>query len=534
MPVAPVTAGRCRSTLALLLAGSMLAWSPAWAQGGGKPSDATGGSQTAPQPAAPSGTASTPQQVERGVRPGEQGPGAVPGTSGTVAVPLNPDTGPHKMNRVVMPDFADLVMQVRPAVVSITVKLRPGTGDEDSGSHEGSSEDQHHSHPTRARGSGFIIDADGTIVTNNHVVKDADSVSVQLDDGNEYPARIIGRDERTDLAVVKVDAGKPVPFLQLGDSSAVRPGEWVLAMGNPFGLGGTVTAGIVSAVGRDIGSGPYDEYLQIDAAINRGNSGGPTFSQDGKVIGVNTAIYSPSGGSVGIGFAIPSNLVSIVVTQLQKTGHVTRGYLGVHAQAIDSNMSKALGVGVNSGALLDTVEPSSPAGHAGLHPGDVVMQVNGKPVSNPRDLAVEVSAIKPGEVVHLQVTRSGASQTFDVTLTEMPGERTAERAPSHPHAGARLGVQVGPLTTELRSRLNVPADVNGAVITDVEHDSRAENAGLKLGDVIVGVGPKAVGSPQEAIAAIRESMKEHAVALRIWRDGKAAYVAVPMDDDHQG
>jgi serine protease Do len=525
--VAPVPASRRAAIALILLAAAFLAGAPCRAQAG------TDQTQTpAPQ---------TPAPLERGIRPGEAAPGAVPGTSGTVAMPVNPDTGPHKINRVIMPDFADLVAQVRPAVVSITVKLRPGAGDEDQagGQDEGNDDQggpsqgppQRRGRPTQARGSGFIIDADGTIVTNNHVVKDADSVTAQLDDGTELPARILGRDEATDLAVVKVDAGKQLPFLQLGDSSAVRVGEWVLAMGNPFGLGGTVTAGIVSAIGRNIGSGDYDEYIQIDAPINRGNSGGPTFAQDGKVIGVNTAILSPSGGSIGIGFAIPSNLVRVVVTQLQQTGHVVRGYLGVGAKPIDSAQAKGLGVAVNSGALIDTIWPASPAERAGLQKGDIITQVNGTPVANPRDLAVAVSSVKPGETAHFQVLRSGQTRSFDVTLAELPGGRAAERGGGPPHPGPRLGLQLGPLSPQARMQLNVPPGTGGAVIVHVEPGSPADKSGLRDGDVIIGVGSRPVIGPRDAIAAIREAMKEHAVALHVWRDGRATYVAVPLNDD---
>ena len=232
-----------------------------------------------------------------------------------------------------VPDFTDLVARVTPAVVAITSEFGPQmAADEDGGMSPFGMLRPNHPHAVEGRGSGFIVDADGTVVTNNHVVKDAKSVTVTLADGTQLPARIVGRDERSDLAVLHVDAGHKLPFIELGDSAQVRPGEWVVAMGNPFGLGGTVTAGIVSALGRDIGSGPYDNFIQIDAPINQGNSGGPLFTQDGHVVGVNSAILSPSGGSIGIGFAIPSNMVKTVVADLEKDGRVTRGYLGVEAQ----------------------------------------------------------------------------------------------------------------------------------------------------------------------------------------------------------
>ena len=304
-----------------------------------------------------------------------------------------------------LPDFVDLVKQVKPAVVSITVKMTQD-GDEGAG-FPGHGEGQgvnpfggmpfpmpfqfgQQQQPHRlieARGSGFIIDPDGTIVTNNHVVKNAKSVSVTLDDGSVLPAKIIGRDTRSDLAVIRINAGHKVPFINLGDSDEAQPGSWVVAVGNPFGLGGTVTAGIVSARGRDIGEGPYDSFIQIDAPINMGNSGGPLFTQDGKVVGVNTAIFSPSGGSVGIGFAIPSNTVKSVVAQLEKSGRVTRGFIGVEAQAVNTAMASALHLppasGDDRGALVASVEPDSPAQTAGLQPGDVITGVNSPPYRQP-------------------------------------------------------------------------------------------------------------------------------------------------------
>ena len=274
-------------------------------------------------------------------------------TGATAGAPVNPPGS--GMTGHTLPDFTDLVTQVKPAVVSITTKLQAAPASDESDSEQQmpmpfrqfpfggmGPQARPQRHAIEARGSGFIIDADGTIVTNNHVVKDAKTVSVTLDDGTQLPAKVIGRDSRTDIAVLKIDAHKQLPFIQLGNSANVKPGQWVVAMGNPFGLGGTVTAGIVSASGRDIGSGPYDQFIQIDAPINQGNSGGPLFTQDGKVIGMNSAILSPSGGSIGIGFAIPSDMIKSVVAQLETSGHVTRGYIGVEAQQVSVTMAKAL------------------------------------------------------------------------------------------------------------------------------------------------------------------------------------------------
>jgi serine protease Do len=465
-------------------------------------------------------------------------------TEATPGAPVNP-SGNELTNRT-LPDFTGLVIQVKPAVVSITTKLQAGPA-----AFEGDDSDQMqspfqqfpfggmgpqtrpHRHAVEARGSGFIINADGTIITNNHVVKDAQTVSVTLDDGTQLPAKVIGRDSRTDIAVLKVDAKKPLPYIQLGNSANVKPGEWVVAMGNPFGLGGSVTAGIVSASGRDIGAGPYDQFIQVDAPINQGNSGGPLFTQDGKVIGMNTAILSPSGGSIGIGFAIPSDMIRTVVSQLESSGHVTRGYIGVEAQQVSATMAKALHMSDNSGALIAGVQSDAPAARAGLEPGDVITAVNGQAVKNPRDLAVNIAAVKPGDEAKLQVLHDGDSKPLDVKVGNMPNEQTAstERAQDHQQ---RIGLALAPLSPDMRSQLDVPDGTKGVVVRNVEPGSPAEQAGLRAGDVIVGVGGKKVTSPSEAVSAIRDSAKDHAVALRIIRNGQPAFVGVNLDQASEG
>jgi serine protease Do len=444
---------------------------------------------------------------------------------------VNPSPTQHAL-----PDFSDLVAQVKPAVVSITSKLSVSDSDQ-----EGQIPEQFRRmfpgfpfpgeggpHAVEARGSGFIIDPGGTIVTNNHVVKGADHVTVTLDDGTQLPAKIIGRDTRTDIAVLKVNAKQPLPYLQLGNSGDVKPGQWVIAVGNPFGLGGTVTAGIVSALSRDIGEGPYDQFIQIDAPINRGNSGGPLFTQEGKVIGINTAILSPSGGSIGIGFAIPSNAVKTVVAELEKTGHVTRGYIGVEAQQISPAMSHALHLPQDKGALIAGVRPDSPASRAGLQPGDVIEAVNGQKISDPRDLAVHVADVKPGDDAKLDVLHNGQNETLTVTVGQMPEQQTAnnEEGATEGHQ-AKLGLALAPLSPDMRDQLNLPDGTKGAVVQQVQPGSPAEEAGIQAGDVIVGVGDHAVHSPSEAVKAIRSATgKDHAVALRIIRDGQPLFVAV--------
>jgi serine protease Do len=445
-----------------------------------------------------------------------------------------------------LPNFTHLVEQVKPAVVSITTRLN-SPEDVDNGQ-QGPMQlpfpfnqmipqmPQQQMHAVEARGSGFIVKADGTIVTNNHVVKNAKSVTVTLDDGSTFPAKVIGTDTRTDIAVLKIDAGHPLPYIQLGNSADVKPGEWVVAMGNPFGLGGTVTAGIVSAVSRDIGDGPYDQFIQIDAPINPGNSGGPLFTQDGKVIGMNTAILSPSGGSIGIGFAIPSDMIRGVTAQLEASGHVTRGYIGVEAQEVQGATAKALGLPDNSGALLAGVMPNGPASHAGLQPGDVIESVNGNKVTDPRGLAVDVAAIKPGEEAHLTVLHNGQDKDVALKVAQLPNDQTASNEQGGGEHHEQLGLALAPLSPDLRGQLDIPDGTSGAVVRGVQPGSPAQQAGLQPGDVIVGVGTHAVASPSEAAHEIHLAMnsKDHAVALRVLRNGEAMFVGIQMAPDQAG
>jgi serine protease Do len=438
-----------------------------------------------------------------------------------------------------LPDFTHLVAQAEPAVVSITNKLSNRGSENGQAQGEGPQlpfpfnqmvPREPEAQAAEARGSGFIIDANGTIVTNNHVVNHARSLTVTLNDGTTLPAKVIGRDPRTDIAVLKVDAGHALPFIQLGNSADVKPGEWVVAVGNPFGLGGTVTAGIVSAVSRDIGSGPYDQFIQIDAPINPGNSGGPLFTQDGRVVGMNSAIISPSGGSVGIGFAIPSNTIHAIADQLAASGHVTRGYIGVEAQQLQGATARALHVADNSGALVAGVVGDGPAGQAGIAPGDVIEAVNGQKIAGPRDLAVDVAGIRPGDEARLAVLHDGQNKDISLRVAQLPGNETASNGADTGAHQAALGLALAPLTPDLRSQLDVPEGTDGALVREVQPGSPADHAGLQAGDVIVGVGAHAVASPSQAAQAIRLAMQspDHAVALRVIRDGQPAYVGVQL------
>ncbi|MBR0666700.1 Do family serine endopeptidase [Roseomonas hellenica] len=447
-----------------------------------------------------------------------------------------------------LPGFADLVARVQPAVVTITATERVQADRVASPFPEGSQQDRMFRRyfgeqggeraPARqmqALGSGFIIDAEGHIVTNNHVVDGATQVKVTLDDGRELQARVIGRDQRTDLALLKVEAGAPLPFLNLGNSDQARPGDWVVAVGNPFGLGGTVTAGIVSARGRDIHSGPYDDFLQIDAPINRGNSGGPLFGLDGSVIGVNTAIFSPSGGSIGIGFAIPSNLVRNVVAQLQQNGRVERGFLGASTQPVDAAMARALRLARPEGALVAQVEPDSPASRAGLRPGDVVTAIGETPVRSPRDLARAVGDLRTGTETTLTTRRDGQETRLQVRLAALQERQTAqaEEGGGKGQDRGRLGFVLGTVQEALQADVPLPRGTQGAVVADVRPNSPAAEAGLRPADIITAVGGQEVRSPEQAATAIRQALQTNggAVALRLLRNGEQAFVAVQAPAD---
>ncbi|MDQ2105421.1 DegQ family serine endoprotease [Azospirillum isscasi] len=382
-------------------------------------------------------------------------------------------------------------------------------------------------------GSGFIIDTAGHVVTNNHVIDGADEIKVTLQDGTELPATLVGRDAKTDIALLKVKSDTPLPALEWGDSDAARVGDWIMAVGNPFGLGGTVTSGIISARGRDIHSGPYDDYLQLDAAINRGNSGGPTFTMDGRVIGINTAIYSPNGGSVGIGFAIPSNIAKQVVAQLKESGQVARGWLGVKIQEISPEIAESVGLSQPKGALVAEVTPDSPAAKAGVRQGDVILAYGGKPVNTLRDLTRRVADTKAGDSVDMTVVRKGKETTLTAHIAPLPGEqRVAAAEEGGPAADSAVetvkGLKLAPLDGAARSRLGLGEGVKGVVVTSVS--PQAGDLAVRPGDVIVKVGDHAVTSPAEVTRSLHEAEKDgrKAVLLLVNRGGNESFVPLKL------
>jgi serine protease Do len=381
-------------------------------------------------------------------------------------------------------------------------------------------------------GSGFIIDPQGYIVTNNHVVSKADKITVILHDNSRHEAKVVGRDEKTDLALIKIDTKEKLPFVTWGDSDQAKVGDWVVAVGNPFGLGGTVTAGIISAVGRNINEGPYDAYLQIDAPINRGNSGGPTFDRGAEVIGVNTAIYSPSGGSVGIGFAVPSNVAKNVVQQLKDTGHVTRGWLGVAIQGITPAIAKSLGLNSDqpSGALVASVTPNSPAAKAGVKQGDVITAAGGHPVKEVGDLPRIVAAAAPGQPLDLTILRGGKETKLAATLGELSEspKQTAAVTPDEDRTGA-LGLQFAAMTPELQRQYRIPKDVDGVVVTKVADQSPAASAGIQPGDVLVSVDQTPVDTPPKAAEQLKEASAKGNVLLLVNRKGSSQFVGLSVN-----
>lgn len=439
--------------------------------------------------------------------------------------------------------FGDLVERVMPAVVSVQVKFANASAEGQDGEGQmpqgfedfmkqfpqfrnmpgmpgGRGDGEESRRGGMGVGSGFIISADGYAVTNNHVVKDADEVSVTMNDGTEYKAEVIGTDPKTDLALIKINSeGKKFDYVSFTEDDP-RVGDWVMAVGNPFGLGGTVTTGIVSALGRDIGSGPYDNFMQIDAAINRGNSGGPAFNLEGEVVGINTAIFSPSGGSVGIGFAIPASTAEDIIDSLKENGKVTRGWLGVQIQPVTEDIAESLGLKDAKGAIVADVTEDSPALAAGVKQGDTILKIDGKDVSDSRDLSRKVAGIKPGDAVPLTVVRDGKTIDLEVKIGTMPEDpkmasKDGKDADSKSVSLANLGLKVAPAQ-----------DGPGVTVTEVAPGSAAAERGIKPGDTILEVAGAEVHAPSDVRDALKSNDKKRVLMLVKTQDGQR-FIALP-------
>jgi serine protease Do len=393
-------------------------------------------------------------------------------------------------------------------------------------------------HKTTSLGSGFIIDTSGIVVTNNHVIDGADEINVIMNDGNKFKAELVGVDKKTDLAVLKFTPNKPLIAVKFGDSDKLRLGEWVIAIGNPFSLGGTVTAGIVSARNRDISQGPYDNYIQTDAAINRGNSGGPLFNLDGDVIGVNTLIISPTGGSIGIGFAVPSKTVSGVVAQLRQFGELRRGWLGVRIQQVTDEIAESLSIKPARGALIAGVDDKGPAKPAGIEPGDVVVTFDGKEIKEPKDLSRVVADTPVGKAVDVVVIRKGAEQTMKVTLGRLedgdkavPVSNKTQEPVEKPVTQKALGLDLATLSKDLRSRYKIKDSVKGVIITNVDNASDAAEKRLSAGEVIVEVAQEAVNSAADVkkrVDQLKKDGKKSVLLLVANGDGELRFVALSV------
>jgi len=447
--------------------------------------------------------------------------------------------------------FADLAESLSPAVVNITTTQtiaqpnRPALPQIPKGSpfedffkdflDQGPNGQNQKQRRATALGSGFIVSADGYIVTNNHVIDKADEIVIELFSGMELDAKLIGRDTKTDIALLKVEADEPLPFVAFGDSDISRVGDWVLAIGNPLGQGFSVSAGIISANNRSLRSGPYDDFIQTDAAINRGNSGGPLFNMDGDVIGVNTAIISPTGGSIGLGFAMASNVVSGVVGQLKEFGETRRGWLGVSIQDLDMEMAEALGLEKAAGALVSDV-PEGPAKEAGILAGDVILNFDGKEVDDTRGLIKQVGNSEVGKSVRVVVQRDGKTQTIKVVLSRREDAEKSLVVPavSKPESAKEeetLGMKLTSLTDEVRKQLRLPKDAKGVAVVTVDEDSDAFEKGLRTGDLIAEVGQMPVEKPTDVSKAVQAAKDagRKSVLFLVRRDGNPRFVALSLD-----
>ena len=443
--------------------------------------------------------------------------------------------------------FADLVERVSPAVVSVTAEEmqsddQAGIPDNIPDPFRELFKQFNQGRPTPqprkalSMGSGFIIDKSGLIVTNNHVIDGSKKIKVKLSDGRTFDAKLIGSDAATDVAVLRVTPDKPLPTVEFGNDRQLRVGDWVVAVGNPFGLSNTVTAGIVSSIGRDLGGAeqPYTDFIQIDAPINRGNSGGPTFDLRGQVVGMNSMIFSPSGGSVGIGFAIPASTIRETVAQLEAHGRVARGWLGVQIQSVTPEMAASLGIAQPKGAIVASVIPDSPAAKAGLRQGDVITGINGKQVEDSHDLTRRVAGLSAGKTAEFVVSRDGSSKSISVTIGQKKDEQIALGGVPAPGAegttGQAMGLGLAAVTPDVRRTYNLDDSVQGVLITKVDPDSDAADKGLQPGDVLISVSNRSVHTPQDVVKSIAAatSAGRKSVLLLVAGDGGSRFVAVDI------